>query len=615
MRNQAPFILVDGSSYLYRAFHAMPNLRTVSGVPTGAIYGVTNMLRKLITDYEPRHVAVVFDAKGKTFRNDIYKEYKAHRPPMPDELREQVATIHEIVDAMGLPRLVIDGVEADDVIGTLATQASDQGMDTLVCTGDKDLAQLVDDHVTLINTMNDTRLDADGVQEKFGVPPQGIVDYLMLVGDSSDNIPGVPKVGPKTAVKWLAEYRSLEELVSRAGEVGGKVGEHLRAAIDQFPMTRELVTIRRGVELGQGPRDLERRPPDRKRLRELFTKLEFRAWLDALGSDESGPDPETGAHYEILSDRKSFLAWLDRLRKAPLFAFDTETTSLDPLEAQIVGVSFSDAKGAAYVPVAHRYPGAPDQLDRDYVLGQLKPLLEDANRKKVAQNLKYDMSVLAQSGIQVRGCCFDTMLESYVLDSTASRHDMDSLALKYLGRKTIKYEEVAGKGKSQIGFEEVPIEQAGPYAAEDADITLRLHNTLWPRLQKTAPLVKVFETIEMPLVAVLARVERNGVRLDGAMLKRQSQKLAGRLLEIEHQAHEEAGQPFNISSPKQIQEILYGEKKMPVIRKTPKGQPSTAESVLEELAGLGHRLPQVILDYRTLSKLKSTYTEIGRAHV
>jgi DNA polymerase-1 len=602
--SKKPIILVDGSSYLYRAYHALPKLSTSDGQPTGVIYGVASMLRKLVNEYEPSEIVVVFDAKGKTFRHERYPEYKAHRPPMPDDLREQIEPLHELVDAMGLPRLVVPGVEADDVIGTLARQASAAGHDALISTGDKDLAQLVDKHVTLINTMNDSVLDPDGVKQKFGVSPEHMVDLLALVGDSSDNIPGVHKVGPKTALKLLDEYGDLDSLVAQADAVSGKVGEYLRNGLDQLALSRELVTIRCDLEL-PGALDMRRRPPDREQLQELFTRFEFTTWLDQLGGERPTQDKPD---YEMIVDEAVLDRWLERLAKAERFAFDTETTSLDITHAEIVGVSFADADGAAYVPLAHDYPDAPQQLDREMVLERLRPLLEDPQRPKVGQNLKYDISVLAHYGIQPQGVAYDTMLESYILDSTASRHDMDSLALKYLGRRTIKFEDVAGKGKGQIRFNDVAVEQAVPYAAEDAEVTLALHEALWPRLAEHPRLVEVFRTIEMPLVPVLARIEQRGVRIDAGMLRKQSSELAKRMMEIEREAHDLAGQPFNMSSPKQIQEILFDKLKLPVLEKTPKGQPSTSESVLRELAN-DFPLPQRILDHRSLAKLKSTYTD------
>ncbi len=614
MTKRPRLILVDGSSYLYRAFHALPSLSNSRGQHTGAIYGVANMLRRLIKDYQPALMAVVFDAKGKTFRDDLYAEYKANRPPMPDELRSQVALLHQLVEAMGLPVLVIDGVEADDVIGTLARQAAEQGMDTVISTGDKDMAQLVNEHVTLVNTMDGTTLDVAGVEEKFGIPPSLIVDYLALVGDTSDNIPGVPKVGPKTAVKWLKQYGSLDGIIQHADEIKGKVGENLRASLDQLPLSRQLATIKCDVPLPQGPQALRVREPDRERLIKLVGELEFKSWLSELLSGDGEETPQDEADhadgdYHLLQDRQAFTVWLQRLRDAPLFAFDTETTSLDYMQARVVGVSFAvEAGEAAYVPLTHDDPTGGEQLDRDWVLEQLRPLLEDADTPLLGQNLKYDRNVLLNHGIALRGMAFDTMLESYVLDSTASRHDMDSLALKYLNRKTTSYQDVAGKGAKQIGFEQVPIATAGPYAAEDADITLRLHQVLWPKLEAEPKLAALFRDIEMPLIPVLSDMERTGVLVDAEMLARQSEELAARMAEIEKEAFEVAGEPFNLGSPKQIQAILFDKLGLPVLKKTPKGAPSTAEEVLAELA-LDYPLPRLILDYRSLSKLKSTYTD------
>ncbi len=616
MHKPNPFVLVDGSSYLYRAFHALPPLTNSRGEPTGAVYGVANMLRKLVDDYTPEQIAVVFDAKGKTFRDELFAEYKAHRPPMPEELSAQIDPLHALVRAMGLPLLQVPGVEADDVIGTLARQASGEGRHTLISTGDKDMAQLVDEQVTLINTMSNTLLDPPGVVAKFGVPPECIIDYLALVGDTSDNIPGVPKVGPKTAAKWLNEYGSLDAIIAHADEIKGKVGESLRASLDTLALSRQLATIRCDVELEEDPASLRRREPDRDALREWYKKLEFNTWLRQL---DEGVAPEASpsaarepldADYETVFTQKRLDAWLERLQRAELFAFDTETTSLRYMEARIVGVSFAVEPGqAAYVPLAHDYPGAPDQLDRDQVLEQLKPLLEDAGKAKLGQHLKYDLNVLANHGIRLRGIAHDTMLESYVLDSTATRHDMDSLARKYLDHDTIRFEEVAGKGAKQLSFNQVAIEVAAPYAAEDADITLRLHETLWPKLQAQAGLRAVYQDIEIPLIPILATMEQRGVLVDRKLLATQSGELARRLHEIEAQAHDIAGQPFNLGSPKQIQEILFDKLELPVLSKTPKGVPSTAENVLQELAEQGHELPRVLLEHRSLSKLKSTYTD------
>jgi DNA polymerase-1 len=618
MPDAKPFILVDGSSYLFRAYHALPPLTNSRGEPTGAIVGVVNMLRKLIDTYRPELMAVVFDAPGKTFRDDLYPEYKAQRPSMPDELRAQIEPLHAIVRAMGLPLLMVPDVEADDVIGTLATQAAAQGLDTLISTGDKDLAQLVGPHVTLVNTMTDQVLDRAGVIEKLGVAPEQVVDYLTLVGDSVDNVPGVPQCGPKTAAKWLAEYGSLDALVARAEEIKGRAGENLRASLERLPLSRTLVTIRTDVPLDVAPPDLRPTPPDIGTLREWYQRLEAKRLLAGLGAAADATAIEVSAaadspparRYETVLDAAQLSRWIARLGQAPLFAFDTETTSLDYMEAELVGVSFAIEPGeAAYVPVGHRYPGAPDQLDRDAVLAALRPLLEDPARPKVGQNLKYDMSVLARHGVALAGIAYDTMLESYVLDATATRHDMDSLAERYLGEKTIHYEDVAGKGAKQIGFDQVPIENAAEYAAEDADVTLRLHQTLWPRLEAVPSLATLLRSLEMPLVPVLSRMERRGVRIDAAMLAAQSRELATRMHAVEQHAYQVAGSPFNLGSPKQIGEILYDRLGAPVLAKTPTGAPSTAESVLQELADKGIELPALILEHRGLAKLKSTYTD------
>ena len=618
MPGDKPLVLVDGSSYLYRAFHAMPNLSNSRGEPTGAVYGVANMLRRLLKDEAPEYMAVVFDAPGRTFRDDIYPEYKAHRPPMPDELRGQIAPLHELIRALGLPLIMVEGVEADDVIGTLARAAAADGLTTLISTGDKDMAQLVDGGVAIVDTMKEARYDRAAVIERFGVPPERIVDYLALIGDTSDNIPGVPGVGPKTAAKWLSEYGSLDALIARAAEIKGKAGENLRAALDQLPLARRLATIKCDVALGLTPRGLQRTAPDVERLRELYHHLEFKTWLAELGGVNARPPgttdtpptpaPAPGGYVTIFT-LAELDTWIARLEQAELYAIDTETTDLNVMNAEVVGLSFTDRAGeGAYLPVAHEYPDAPAQLDRATVLQKMKALLEDPRPRKVGQNLKYDLNVLANHGIALAGIAHDTMLESYVLDSTASRHDMDSLALKYLGHKTIKYEEVAGKGKGQINFREVPVDKATDYAAEDADITLRLHQNLWPRLSATPRLVELYETLELPLVPVLARMEREGVKIDTAMLRKQSSELARKMLELERQAHELAGQTFNLASPLQIQEILFTKLQLPVLKKTPKGQPSTAEDVLEELA-LDYPLPRVILEHRSIAKLKSTYAD------
>ncbi|MCP3669023.1 MAG: DNA polymerase I [Gammaproteobacteria bacterium] len=615
MTANSPFILVDGSSYLFRAYHALPPLTNSRGEPTGAIVGVLNMLKRLLDEYQPEYLAVVFDAPGGSFRNQIYSEYKANRPPMPDDLRDQIQPLHEIIQAMGLPLLIEKGVEADDVIGTLARQAQQHGLDTLISTSDKDMAQLVNQQVTLINTMSDKITDRDGVVEKFGVTPEQIIDYLALVGDTSDNIPGVPKCGPKTAAKWLGQYGDLDNLMSHADEIKGKVGEYLHDSLEQLPLARELTTIKLDVELAQEVPQLKPGQIDVEALQHHYTRLESKRLLDTLGDavepepEPENPEPVVG-EYQTILDQEAFEAWVQRLEQSELFAFDTETNSLDYMQAELVGLSFAIESGeAAYVPVAHNYPGAPQQLDRGQVLGRLKPLLEDAAKAKVGQNLKYDMSVLARYGIEMRGIRFDTMLESYVLNSTGSRHDMDSLSINYLGHATIKYEEVAGKGAKQITFDQVPLEQAAPYAAEDADITLRLHQRLWPALEQEPGLAGLLQDMEMPLVPVLSRMERSGVLVDSDMLKQQSQRFAEKLHELEQRAYAIAGRPFNLGSPKQIGAIFFDELEMPVISKTPKGAPSTAESVLQELAEQEFELPAVILEHRGLSKLKSTYTD------
>ena len=621
---QKHLVLVDGSSYLYRAFYAMPSLSNSKGMPTGAAYGITNMLRRLLADYDPSHLAVIFDAKGKTFRDDLYSEYKSHRPPMPDEMRQQLDAIRSLVKALGMPLLEVPGVEADDVIGTLAEQGEKCGFGVTISTGDKDMAQLVNESVTMVNTMDGSRLDPQGVENKFGVAPGQMVDYLTLVGDAVDNVPGVPKVGPKTAVKWLKEYGSLDGIIAHADKVGGKVGENLRDCLDRLPLSRQLVTIKCDVELDVGPDDLTRAAPDTSQLRELFSELEFKTWLaEILAGQEEAPEEKPQADYETILDKKRLSAWIERLGEAESFAFDTETTSLDYMVAELVGVSFAIEPGeAAYVPCGHDYEDAPEQISREDLLGALKPLLEDPTCVKLGQNLKYDMSVLARSGIKLQGVGFDTMLESYVLDSTATRHDMDSLALKYLSHRTIHFEDVAGKGAKQVTFNRVALEQAGPYAAEDADVTLRLHQTLWPRLRDEAGLRRLFEEIEMPLVPVLSRIERNGVFVERKMLEAQSVELAASMSSIATQAFDAAGEEFNLGSPKQIQRILFEKLELPVLEKTPKGQPSTAESVLQELAH-DYPLPKLLLEYRGMSKLKSTYTdalpgcinaETGRVH-
>jgi DNA polymerase-1 len=605
-------VLVDGSYYLFRAYHALPPLSNAAGVPTGAIYGVINMLRKLRNDYSPAYFAVVLDAGGESFRNQLYAEYKANRPPPPPDLVVQIEPLKQVIRALGVPLLCIEGVEADDVIGTLASQSAAAGLKTIISSGDKDLAQLVNDRITMINTMNNQVLDARGVQEKYGVAPEQIVDYLTLIGDSIDNVPGVPMVGPKTAARWLKEYGTLDNLLAHANEIQGKAGENLRAALDQLKLSRVLVTLKRDVSLPIALRDLIPGPPDRRALQDLFTRLEFKGWLKEFDDAPAMPPRASGTmdrDYRIILDEKELERWLADLKRVALFAFDTETTSLNYIEAEIVGVSFAIETGrAAYVPLAHDYPGAPAQLDRAHVLDLLRPLLEDPGKAKLGHNLKYDMSVLANHDIALDGIRYDTMLESYVLDSVATRHDLDSLAEKYLNEKTIRFEEVAGKGAKQLTFNEVPVEIAGPYAAEDADFALRLHENLWPKLAAEAGLKRLFEEIEIPLIPVLSRMERNGVMIDVAMLAEQGRELEKQMQAIEIKAQRLAGQPFNIGSPKQIQEILYDKMNLPVTERTPTGQPSTSESVLEELAQ-SFELPRLILEHRALAKLKSTYTD------
>lgn len=629
---QKPLILVDGSSYLFRAFYALPPLSNSRGEPTGAVRGVAAMLKKLLTDYAPERVAVVFDARGKTFRDELFAEYKANRPPMPDDMSVQIEPLHALVKALGFPVLQVSGVEADDVIGTLAKQAADAGMPVLISTGDKDMGQLVNAQVTLVNTMTHTTLDRDGVKKKFDVWPEQIIDYLALVGDSSDNIPGVTGIGPKTAAPLLAHFGSMEEMYKRLDEIpqlairGAKqLPGKLRPQQEQARLSRQLAIIRCDVPLPAEPDDLTMREPDTDALRGLYTRLEFKTWLRELDSDSpdaarstqhaaapSSPGTRNAAlvpHYEAILDEATLDKWIKRLEAAELFAFDTETTSLDYMQAEIVGLSFAIKTGeAAYMPLAHHYADAPKQLDRETVLKRLKPLLENATCAKLGHHIKYDAHVLRNHGVELHGIRYDSMLESYVLDSVAGPHNMDALARKYLDYQTIHYEEVAGKGAKQIGFGQVRIEDATPYSAEDADITLRLHETLWPRLSAVPALRKVFEDIEMPLVLVLLDMEHDGVLIDTAMLREQSTEITKSLRKLEKRAHGLAGQEFNLDSPKQLQAILFDKMQLPVLRKTPGGQPSTAEDVLEELAA-DFELPNVILEYRGLHKLRSTYTD------
>ena len=621
---QNSLILIDGSSFLFRAYHAVPPLSNPKGEPTNAIYGVSNMLRKLINDYPTEYFTVVFDAPGKTFRNEIYDQYKAHRPPMPDDLRVQIEPLHQLIKAMGLPLIMESGVEADDVLGALAQHAAQQGFKVIISTGDKDMAQLVTEQIILENTMSNTRMDRQGVIDKFGVAPEQIIDYLALMGDTSDNIPGVPKVGPKTAAKWLEQYQTLENLVANADKITGKIGENLRASLDQLPLAKQLTTIKTDLNLPYGMADLKKQTIDTEALKEILIQLGFSSWVKTLDNQSSpatqdassATAPATEAKptiipgtYETILTQEHFEKWLAELNNAELFAFDTETTSLDYCKAEIVGISFAVVAGkAAYLPLAHQYPDAPLQLDRTKILAQLKPLLENPNKAKLGQNLKYDAHVLANHGICLQGIAHDSMLESYVLNSTATRHNMDDLAKEYLGVTTIHYEDITGKGVKQISFQEVPIEQAAPYAAEDADITLQLHQTLITKLQEQPSLLSLYQDIEMPLLSVLSRIESNGVLIDTGMLSQQSLELASQIVSLEQAAHESAGHAFNLGSPKQLQTILYDQLKLPIRKKTPKGQPSTEESVLQELA-LEYPLPKLILDYRSLSKLKSTYTD------
>ena len=633
MTNNAPLILVDGSSYLYRAFHALPPLTNSKGLPTGAVKGVINMMRRLQKDYPNSTTAVIFDAKGKTFRDDIYSDYKANRPPMPDDLRLQIEPIHNIIKAMGMPLISIEGVEADDVIGTYALQASKNQQSVIISTGDKDIAQLVNEHISLVNTMTDTHLDREGVISKFGIPPELIIDYLALLGDKSDNIPGVPGVGEKTALGLLQGLGGLDAIYQRLDEVAGlsfrgaktmaaKLEEHKELAY----LSYTLATIKTDVEVDLDVNQLANQEPDQSQLLKYFQDMEFKTWINELSSSESPRqvpnnhnevpvepqiehnDP-VSASYEIVLDNQQFSTWLEKLENSHLIAVDTETTSLDYMIADLVGISIAVEPGnAAYIPFGHDYLEAPLQLSKEMVLNALKPILENPQIKKVGQNLKYDMSVLAQQGIDLRGVAFDTMLESYVLDSVATRHDMDSLAQHYLDKQTISFTDIAGKGASQLTFNQIALDQAGPYAAEDADITLRLHKALWPQVKAQLPLKTLFQEVELPLIKVLSKIERAGALVDDTLLFQQSQELEERLAELEAQAWDLAGQQFNLASPKQLAEILFEKLEIPVVKKTAKGAPSTKEEVLQELA-LDYPLPKVLLKHRGLAKLKSTYTD------
>jgi DNA polymerase-1 len=623
-------LLVDGSSYLYRAFHALPDLRSSQGAPTGAIYGVLNMLRRLLKETPADYIACVFDAKGKTFRDEVYPEYKANRPPMPDDLASQIAPLKEAITALGWPLVEVDGVEADDVIATLAKQAEREGIKVIVSTGDKDMTQLVNPRIVVYNTNPRTAekelLDEEGVERKFGVRPERMLDYLALIGDSVDNIPGVDKVGPKTAVKWLSQYGSLEKVMERSAEIGGVAGENLRKKLDWLPRARELLTVKSDVPLPVGLRDLAMRPRDTVRLEALFERFGFKSWrreleegapADAADVAERPPQPapqppaasrQTSGNYEAILTEAQLEAWLKKIEGAGLVALDTETTSLDQMAAQLVGLSLAvEAGQAAYVPLAHRYTGAPPQLELQAVLARLKPWLEDGRRAKLCQNAKYDRHAFANHGVQLAGVAHDTLLESYVLESHES-HDMDNLAARHLGLKTITYDEVTGRGAARIAFEQVTVERATEYAAEDADVTLRLHQALYPRIEPDEKLARIYRDVEMPLVEVLFDMERTGVLLDTALLRDLSREFGEGMKRIEAAAHQQAGQPFNLSSPRQIQEILFEKQGLKPVRKTPGGAPSTDEDALAELA-LDHPLPQLILDYRALAKLKSTYTD------
>jgi DNA polymerase-1 len=610
-----PLILVDATSYLYRAYHALPPLSNSNGDPTGAIYGVISMLRKLVKDYQPEYIGVIFDAKGKTFRENLYTAYKANRPTMPDDLQRQITPLYAIVDSLGLARLVQEGVEADDVIASLAQKAIQKHWPVLISTGDKDFAQLVDKHITLVNTMNNTQLDRQGVIEKFGVTPEQIIDYLSLIGDVVDNVPGIPTVGPKTAAKWLHQYGNLETLIKNASKISGKVGENLRAHLGQLPLSRQLVTIKKDVELNFSLENLRPRSPDLSELMKWYKKLEFKAWLKELEQTPNTEKPTIAAkiiaktNYSTILDESHFHRWLKQLANTKQWALDTETTSLEVMQATLVGLSFAlEAGSAVYIPLAHDYPGAPKQLNRDWVLNKLKPFLEDPAYLKIGHNLKYDMSILANYDIKLQGLAFDTMLESYLLDSASNQHSLDSAALKHLDYETIHFVDIAGKGNQQKTFNQIDLTVASTYAAEDTDISLQLHSTLWPQLNKLPDLSHVFTQLEMPLVSVLSRIERYGVLIDKKLLLKQSISLAKRLAILEKQAYKLAGKPFNLSSPKQLQTILYTEQCLPILEKTPTGQASSSESVLQILA-IKYPLPKVILKHRHLSKLKSGYTD------
>jgi DNA polymerase I len=621
MSARRKLVLVDGSAYLYRAFHALPPLTNSRGEPTGAVLGVLNMLQKMLKDEHPELIAVVFDAPGKTFRDDLFDQYKAQRPSMPDDLQRQIQPLRQAVEGLGIPLLSISGVEADDVIGTLAQRAAATDIDVLISTSDKDMAQLVDDRITLVNTMSGTVLNREGVKNKFDVYPEQIIDYLALVGDSSDNIPGVPKVGPKTAAKWLTEYGTVANLLANAQAISGKVGENLRASLSEIELSQKLAKIMCDVPLDVEVEQLTRGEPNLELLQELYTRLELRSLLRALSPETESPGASASAatpiasavarnrNYESVLTEAALDAWIERLQSATRVAFDTQTTSLDYMQAELVGLSFAiDPDTAVYVPLAHDFPGAPSQLSREVVLRRLQPWLESELHAKVGHNLKYDAHVLNRYGIELNGMRFDSMLESYVWNSTATRHDLDAVAKKYLGIEPMKYEEITGRGAKQIGFSQVPLEAATPFAAEQVDIALQIHEHLWPKLSATPSVQSLYDTIEQPLAPVLKRMEQTGVLIDGSKLKEHSGELARSMRDLELQAHAAAGMPFNLDSPKQLQDVLFGKLAIPVVRKTASGQPSTAEDVLEELAA-GYELPRLIMQYRGHAKLKSTYTD------
>ena len=608
--NNDKLVPVDGSSYLYRAFHALPPLTNSKGHPTGAIYGVINMINKLLHDQETDHFVVIFDAPGKTFRNDLYSDYKANRPSMPDDLKPQIKPIHKIIKAMGLPLVMVKNVEADDVIGTLSKEAAANNMQVVISTGDKDMAQLVDQNITLINTMNDQKLDRTGVKEKFDVYPEQIIDYLTLMGDKADNIPGIPNVGAKTASKWLNKYDTLETIIEKSNEIGGKIGEKLRDNINQLPLSKKLVTIDQNLDLGLKASDLKRKKRDKEKLISIYKELELKTFYSQISEgSEVLPSKKVKTNYKNILHISDLMEWIDRCNQAKIFAIDTETNSLNYIEAELVGISLSvNESEAVYIPLGHDYPDAPTQLKIKETLSMLKPLLEDETIKKIGHHLKFDAHILARYGILLKGMEFDSMLESYVLNSVATRHGMNSVADYYLHRKTTHFEDVAGKGAKQITFNQVEIETATSYAAEDADITLCLHNHLWKEINKNPSLKNLYEKIEKPLIPILFEIEENGVLVNTIMLKKQSDELLKSLNNLEDNAHKMADMEFNLSSPKQLQEVLYEKLKIPIIKKTPKGQPSTAEDVLQELS-IDHKLPKLILEHRSLNKLRNTYTE------